>query len=91
VIFFFKMNDQEYNKFTKLILEELKDSRPNFKEGGPQEYFYNLKLKEPEKYEGLIFSKKTETHPPFSRDLSSIFHHLRDCGFLDLDNNVLFE
>jgi hypothetical protein len=82
---------QTYHEVTRVILEELKVSRPDFQKVEPQEYFYNLKLSFPEKYGALNFSEKTKTQEPFSRDLSSIFGHLRDCGFLDLDNNILFE
>ena len=57
----------------------------------PQEYFYNLKLKNPKRYERLNFSEKTKAKESFSKDLSTILAHLRFCGFLDLDNNILFE
>ena len=80
-----------YLKVMQVILEDLKSYKPSFKEKSPKEYFYNLKLKNPKRYEGLNFNEKTKAKESFSRDLSSIFAHLRDCGFLDLDNNILFE
>jgi hypothetical protein len=85
------VDNQTYQELIQVILKELKDSRPDFKEVEPQDYFYNLKLKYPEKYKELTFNVKTKTQAPFSRDLSAIFSHLRDCGFLGLDNNILFE
>jgi hypothetical protein len=85
------MINKAYLEVMQTILEDLKSNKPSFKEKSPQEYFYNLKLKNPKRYEGLNFSEKTKVKDPFSKDLSTIFSHLRFCGFLDLDNNILFE
>jgi hypothetical protein len=40
----------------QIVLEDLKNEKPSFKEKSPKEYFYNLKLKNPKRYEGLNFS-----------------------------------
>lgn len=48
------MINQAYLEVMQIVLEDLKNEKPSFKEKSPQEYFYNLKLKNPKRY-GIEF------------------------------------
>jgi hypothetical protein len=61
----------------------------DFKKKDYHKYFYNLKIKEPERCERLTFD--TNGHTPFSEDLGSIFFDFIVCGFMDLDHNLLLK
>jgi hypothetical protein len=78
---------QTYQEVSKIILEELVLNPVDFKKKDYQEYFYNLKIKEPEKYERLTFD--TNSHKPYSEDLTDIFVNFFLCGFIDLDKNII--
>jgi len=80
---------QSYQEVSKTILEELVLNPIDFNKRNYQEYFYNLKLKEPERYERLMFD--TNGHEPYSEDLSQIFSDFLSCGFVDLDKNIVMK
>ncbi|MEK6833143.1 MAG: hypothetical protein AABY32_03775 [Nanoarchaeota archaeon] len=80
---------QSYQEVSKVILEELVLNPVDFKKTNPQIYFYDLKLKHPEDYGGLIFD--INGHEPYSKDLNSIFMDFKICGFMDFDNNMVMK
>jgi len=79
--------DQSYQEVSRVILEELMVNPVDFKKENSHIYFYNLKMKHPEKYEGLTFD--TNGHEPYCEDLSSIFMEYKISAFMDFDNNIL--
>jgi hypothetical protein len=79
-------DEQSYQDVSKIILEELVLEPVDFKKVDYQKYFYELKIKEPEKYERLTFD--TNGVEPYSEDLSQIFFDYLLCGFVDLHKNI---
>ncbi len=80
---------QSYQEVSKVILEELVLNPVDFKKVNPHIHFYDLKLKNPEDYEGLIFD--TNGHEPYSKDLSSIFLDFKIACLMDFDNNIVMK
>jgi hypothetical protein len=78
---------QSYQEVSGVILEELVANSVNFKEVDYQKYFYNLKMKKPENYEGLVFD--TNGDKPYSENLSSIFMDFLLCGFMDFNKKII--
>jgi len=81
-----KKERQTYQKVARVILEELMRNPVDFRKENPHIYFYNLKMKHPEKYERLTFD--TNGYEPYCKDLSRIFMDYKVCAFMDSDNNI---
>jgi hypothetical protein len=85
---------QTYQQISDIIEEDLKALRvkmgfDTLGELNAQEYFYHLKLKNPEKYERLSFDGNG--HKPFSKDLEQIFSDFRISGILKVKQDILPE
>jgi hypothetical protein len=83
------MIKQTYQEVSKVILEELVVNPTNFKKLEHHKYFYDLKLKNPKKYERLTFD--TNGAEPYCETLSSIFSDFRRCGFMNSDNSLILD
>jgi hypothetical protein len=83
------MGKQTYQQVSKVILEELVANPVSFKKVDYHEYFYNLKIKNPEKYERLGFDTNGGT--VYCKDLSSIFMDFMICGFMNYDRTPLLK
>lgn len=78
---------QSYQEVSKVILKELVTNSVDLKKVNYQQYFYDLKMKNPENYNGLSFD--TNGEDPYSEDLESIFRDFVICGFMDLDRKII--
>jgi len=83
------MTKQTYQEVSKVILEELVKNPVVFKGLEHHQYFYDLKIKYPKRYERLIFD--TNGSEPYCKDLANIFMDFKICGFMDYNNTPLLE
>lgn len=87
------MAGQTYQEVSKIVLEGLKDLSKhidlNISEIAIQDYFFNKKNENPEKYERLFFD--TNGHSPYSKDLSDILFDFKLAGIIDSNNRCAEE
>ncbi|MEK6833144.1 MAG: hypothetical protein AABY32_03780 [Nanoarchaeota archaeon] len=80
---------QEFQEVSIVVLEELLKNPDDFKKFPPHVYFYNLQMKEPEKYGKLDFD--TNGYLPYCNDLNNLFNEFIKSGLVNHDNAPLIE
>ena len=78
--------NKSYREVSRVILQKIVENDIDIKERGYQNYFHDLKAKEPDKYGGLIFD--CNGNLPFSKYLGFIFMDFKIVGFMNFDNSV---
>ncbi len=81
--------DSEFQEVSMVILEELLKDSVELKKLPLQVYFYNLQLKEPEKYVKLEFD--TNSYLPYCKKLSKLFNEFIKGGLMNYDNTPIIE
>ncbi|MFA5953375.1 MAG: hypothetical protein WC812_02165 [Candidatus Pacearchaeota archaeon] len=61
---------QSYQEVTKEVLKQIDEFQLKIRNFDYQSYFYNLKKKEPKRFERLIYDENNDK--PFSEDLENI-------------------
>lgn len=78
--------NKKYKELSRVILQEILEKKPNFKENNPQAYFYKKERENPESYRNLSFDCNTNT--PFSKTLCFIIYDFKNAGYINFDNTV---
>ena len=79
----------EFQEVSIVILEELLKDSVEIKKLPLHVYFYNLQMKEPEKYGKLDFD--TNNYLPYSKELSNLFNEFIKGGLVNHNNSPLVE